>query len=544
MKQFAGRCTNFDYCATAESRRNIFPAIGASYVCPECGKPLWPAPQRTNFLPILAAALTGAVLAGGGYYVLRPPGSTLPGAAPAAPPNPVSVAAAPAPIPVPMEPPLAANPVVIPALATMPVSPSAPAAKVVLSLSGSNTIGAVLGPKLAQAFLQYDGDSNIAIVPTGKPDEVQVTGLRDGKQETITVAAHGSATAFTDLASGAADIGMASRRVKPAEATALAIMGDMTAPTNEHVLALDGIAVIVNPHNGVESLSIDQLRGIFNGSITNWSQLGLPAGDIHVLARDDKSGTYDTFKSLVLGTTKLVAAAKRVEDSRELSADVTADANAIGFIGLPYILDARAVPIADTHAAPLLPTRLTVGTEDYALARRLYLYTPQHSNNPLVSRFTEFALSSAGQAIAEQVGFIPLEIKPQLAPVPETASAKYRTLVSHAARLSTDFRFRTGSVALDNRALRDLDRLVNFVVSSHASPDAIILVGFADNQGNPEKNLAVSRKRADAVAAGLAQRGLKITHVGAFGADLPVADNTTPDGREKNRRVEVFVRIL
>jgi phosphate transport system substrate-binding protein len=309
------------------------------------------------------------------------------------------------------------------------------------------------------------------------------------------------------------------------------------------VLALDGIAVIVNQSNAVEGLTKAQLHDVFSGAITNWSQLGRAPGDIHLYARDDKSGTFDTFKSLVLAGARVAPSAKRIEDSRELSADVAADPNGIGFIGLPYVLSARAIPVAETGAAALLPNRLTVGTEDYPLARRLYLYTGTQSSNPMVRRFAEFALSPAGQAIVEQVGFIPLTIKPEAAPVPQTASDKYRAVVGHATRLSTNFRFLPNSASLDNRGLRDLDRLVNYVVSAHTATTNLILVGFADNKGSPRGNLDVSRKRAEAVAAALAQRGVKVGRVAAFGSELPVADNASDDGREKNRRVEVYVQL-
>jgi phosphate transport system substrate-binding protein len=412
-----------------------------------------------------------------------------------------------------------------------------------LRLSGSNTVGAVLAPRLAKDFLGSSGDTNVTIEPTGSPDEVKISGMRGDKREVITVAAHGSATAFTDLAKGAADIGMASRRIKPAENASLAALGDLTSAAGEHVLALDGIAVIVNPANAVPSLNKDKLRDIFNGTITNWSAVGGAPGPIHIYARDDKSGTFDTFKALVLGTTKLVASAHRVEDSRELSNDVTGDAGGIGFIGLPYILSAKAVPVADTGATPLIPNRLTVGTEDYPLSRRLFLYTATQGGNPLAQRFADFALSPAGQAVVEDVGFIPLTVKAEPVPVPQTASAHFKAVIGHATRLSTNFRFQPNSTALDNRGQRDLDRLVNYVVSAHASPTQIILVGFADNKGSASANLTVSKKRAEAVAAELAEHGVKVGRVLAFGADLPVADNTSDDGREKNRRVEVYLQL-
>lgn len=527
-----GRCTNFDYCTIADRRQAVQVALGQDFVCPECGKPLKPPADSDSGqgggarLALIGVAAI-AVLGGGGFAawsLLGSGGKTAPAPAATSNPVPAQQAAAPAPAPAP------------------PAPPPLPET-VMLRLSGSNTIGANLGPQLARAFLSANGDSNVAIEPGGKADEVRVTGQRGQTREVITVAAHGSATAFTDLEKGAADIGMSSRRVKPAEKESLAALGDLTGAASEHVLALDGIAVIVNPGNTVPALTKAQLQGIFSGAIKDWAQVGAAAGPIHVLARDDKSGTFDTFKSLVLGTAKISPDAKRLEDSRELSTEVTQDRQAIGFIGLPYILSARPVPVAETGATPLLPNRLTVGTEDYALSRRLYLYTAAQPQNPLAARFTEYALSPLGQAIVEQSGFVPLTIKQEAAPVPQTASARYKALVGRATRLSTNFRFQANSVVLDNRAARDLDRLVNFVVSVHAQPKDIILIGFADNKGRPSANVEVSRKRAAAVADGLAQRGLKVGNVAAFGSELPVADNATEDGREKNRRVEVYINL-
>jgi phosphate transport system substrate-binding protein len=98
----------------------------------------------------------------------------------------------------------------------------------------------------------------------------------------------------------------------------------MTSPQCEHVVGLDGLAIIVNKSNAVSALSKAQLASIFTGEIADWRELGGAAGPIKVLSRDDKSGTYDTFKALVLGKGKLAAGAVRIEDSRELSDRVAA----------------------------------------------------------------------------------------------------------------------------------------------------------------------------------------------------------------------------
>jgi phosphate transport system substrate-binding protein len=534
-----GRCTNFDYCATAGKRQDVDVHLGEDFVCPECGRPLKPPPVggKSSGAATLILVGLGLVMVGGGAAAAL----FLLGGNASPPAHPVAATNAPAPSATAVQ--TAATDKALPAARVIPAAPPPVNETVLLRLSGSNTVGAALGPRLARAFLSNSGDTDVTIEPTGKPDEVKVIGARGDKREVITVAAHGSATAFTDMAKGAADLGMASRRIKPAEIASLAALGDLTSAAGEHVLALDGIAVIVNPANPVASLSKDRLRDIFNGTITNWSAVGGAPGPVHIYARDDKSGTFDTFKSLVLGTTKLVASAHRVEDSRELSNDVTGDAGGIGFIGLPYIISAKAVPVADTGATPLIPNRLTVGTEDYPLSRRLYLYTATVGGNPLAQRFADFALSPAGQAVVEDVGFIPLTVKAEAAPVPQTASAHFKAVIGHATRLSTNFRFQPNSTALDNRGQRDLDRLVNYVVSAHASPTQIILVGFADNKGSATANLTVSKKRAEAVAAELAEHGVKVGKVLAFGSDLPVADNNSDDGRERNRRVEVYLQL-
>src|SRR5262249_20205022 len=151
------------------------------------------------------------------------------------------------------------------------------------------------------------------------------------------------------LAQGRCDVGMASRPMSEAERSALAAKGiaDLRAPATEHVIALDGIAIIVHPNNPVGSLSVAQARGIFTGAIADWSAVGGAPGPIKVRARDDQSGTYDTLRHLVLGNAALLPGAARFADSVRLSEQVAADEGAIGFVGFPYVRSARALAIAD-----------------------------------------------------------------------------------------------------------------------------------------------------------------------------------------------------
>src|SRR5262249_11986899 len=113
-------------------------------------------------------------------------------------------------------------------------------------------------------------------------------------------------------------------------------------------------------------------------------------------------------------------------------------------------------------------------------------------------------------------------------------------LMPSAERLSVDFRFRTGSSELDTKAVDDIKRVAT-AMSSQFSGRGIMLVGFADSTGSPAANLRLSKDRAQAVAAQMGRQGITPAFVTGFGQELPVADNSTAEGREKNRRVEVWL---
>jgi phosphate transport system substrate-binding protein len=265
--------------------------------------------------------------------------------------------------------------------ATVTVHPAA-THDALLRLSGSNTIGATLGPSLAAAFLKDQGATDVKTLPGSNPEETIIQGILPGNTSPslIRISAHGSATAFTDLAADNCDIGMASRKIKPDEAHKLSPLGDMTSAANEHVVGLDGIAVIVNVHSPISALGKEQISSIFSGDYPDWSEVSIAShGPIRIYARDDKSATYDTFKTLVLAGKKLAPSAQRFEDSNALSEAVARDPNGIGFIGLPYVHNAKVIAVAETGALALQPTQLTIATEDYPLSRRLFLYNARQS---------------------------------------------------------------------------------------------------------------------------------------------------------------------
>ncbi len=414
--------------------------------------------------------------------------------------------------------------------------------QVLLRLHGSNTIGQDLGPRLAEAFLKQQGYTSVERGGSGETSSVSARDPRDGKPYQIEVVARGSATAFSDLAGGLCDVGLSSRRIKPEEVQLLRDkgLGDLESPAGEHVLGLDGIAVIVHPNSPLKRIDLDTLRRVFTGEITNLADAGGGSGPIHLYARDDRSGTFDTFQHLVVGAHPISSGAQRFADSVELSGAVARDPQGIGFIGIPYVRGARALAVGATGAASLYPSAFTVATEGYELSRRLYLYVPVQNVKSLALEFVNFALSSQGQEAVKASGFIDLTLRAMDAGACERCPAQYAALSRTSKRLSLDFRFRTNSAELDNRGLRDLDRLLAFLREKAES--RLALVGFSDGRGSTGQNTRLSLERAKKIADELGQRGVRGVDLQAMGSELPVASNDTDAGRERNRRVEVWLR--
>lgn len=413
----------------------------------------------------------------------------------------------------------------------------------VLRIQGSNTIGAKLGPALVKGLMQEQGLNDIRSSAAGE-NEQTVTALNGaGRKITVSIAAHGSGTGFTALGQGSADLAASSRPIKDSESASLAALGNMKSRDAEQVIAIDGLAIILHPSNSISELSTLQLAQIFSGEISDWAQLGGRPGAIALYARDDNSGTFDTFKELVLAANgkQLSAKAKRFESSEQLSDSVARDADGIGFIGLPYVRAAKAVAIAAGDSQAMAPSVTLIATEDYPLSRRLFLYGPPKNANPWAQALLQFTQSPRGQAIVAQNGFIAQTVEAvKITPSPDMP-ATYQALARDAQRLSVNFRFEEGSASLDNKAQQDLHRVLDYLRQHDKLHDRVVLVGFGDPKADSARAELLSKLRAMAVRRELVRQGVVLREVTGLGDDLPVADNGGDSGRIKNRRVEVWV---
>ncbi len=428
-----------------------------------------------------------------------------------------------------------------------------------LGIHGSNTIGAQLMPGTIERFAEQEGYTLEKI--TGADSEAVQYKLSssDGKDlGTIDLQSHGSNTAPPSLLSRKAQIGEMSRPIKLEEAKAITDAG-MTLKTS--VFALDGIVVLVSPQNSATALDLDQIAKIFAGEIKDWSEVGRNPGKINLYGRDAKSGTYDTFDNLVLKPRKLKIStdAKRFESNPELSDEVARDPDGIGFTGFAYVRNARPLAISSDCGIVSQPDIFSVKTEEYPLSRRLFLYSTG-SMPAIGSRLMDYALSDKAQDTVSEAGFVNQRIDFQtfaqqtarLAPallVPDKEfklahMRDYVNTVRGARRLSINFRFERNSAVVDEKARQDIPRLARFLKSGTGTFKEILLLGFADSTGTLEGNRAMSLSRAVSFKTALTAEGIpaeQIT-VKAYGGLLPAGCNTTEAGKERNRRVEVWVK--
>ena len=429
----------------------------------------------------------------------------------------------------------------VPALATpLPI----PVDGTVLRIQGSNTIGAALGPALAKGLMLEQGLLEVHSVPGGNANEQQVIGqTAQGQPVTIEIAAHGSSTGFTALKNATADLAASSRPIKDSELVDLDPLDDLNSAGAEQVIAIDGLAIILHPQNPLNQLNTEQLARIFSGDISTWEQLGGIGGAIHLYARDDQSGTFDTFRELVLKTRgkTLASSTRRFESSEQLSDAVSQDRQGIGFIGLPYVRQAKAVAIADGAAQPMLPLTRLIATEDYPLSRRLYLYLPPGNDNPWAQALVQFAQSPQGQATVTANGFVAQTVQAMSVTPSQQMPEGYQALSAQAQRLTVNFRFEEGSASLDNKAREDLSRVLDYLQQHRKLDRQVTLVGFGDTKADPERAALLSKLRAMAVRRELVKGGVVFREIRGFGAEMPVAANSDDEGRIKNRRVEVWV---
>lgn len=247
-----------------------------------------------------------------------------------------------------------------------------------LVIKGSDTLGAKLVPQLAEQF------------------KAQNPGT------TFDIAAEGSTTGIAAIIDGTAQIGMSSRRAKPAEIGTASGKGINMKPT---IVAYDGIAVIVNAKNPLSALTKKQVEQIFTGEVTDWSAVGGSGGKISIYTRNTSSGTYSDFKELAMKKRDYAGGAQKMAGNEQIAAEVGKNPSGIGYVGLAYD---KAPGVKAVTIDGVLPSVQSVQGKTYPYARPTFYYT-NGTPGGVAKQFLDFTISPAGQKVAAQAGFVPIK---------------------------------------------------------------------------------------------------------------------------------------
>ena len=254
-----------------------------------------------------------------------------------------------------------------------------------LVLDGSTTVGPI-----AKAFAEYYMAKN--------------------KDVNVTVNESGSGNGAKSIINGTCDIANMSRFMKDKEFAAAVEKGVMPVA---HVIAMDGLPVLVHPGNPVKQLTVEQVRDIYMGKITNWKEVGGPDKEIVVISRDTNSGTYETFEGLVMThkvngektREKIKDGAEYVGSNGAIRARVQSTPAAIGYAGLGFV--DKTVKALEING--IYPTAQTVTSGRYPIARPLFMFTNGYPKlGSHVHAFVTLHLSEKGQEMIEDIGFVPV----------------------------------------------------------------------------------------------------------------------------------------
>lgn len=240
-----------------------------------------------------------------------------------------------------------------------------------ISISGSTSVG----PLMEKIQEKYEEENN---------------------NVTLEIQQNGSGAGIKDVISGISEIGMSSRELKDEE------KGSVQGTT----VAYDGIALLVNPENPVKNISLEDVKKIYTGEITNWKEIGGDDTPIVVVSREEGSGTRDAFQEIVgYKSEELLKDATISDGSGAVKTTVAGNKNAIGFASFEYIDNTvSALKINDVE-----PTADNVKSGNYKLSRPFILVTKEGSLTENGQKLIDFVLSAEGQQIVEENKLITIE---------------------------------------------------------------------------------------------------------------------------------------
>ena len=245
------------------------------------------------------------------------------------------------------------------------------------------------------AIVRIQGSDTMLVLATRWAEEY----MKSKPNVSIYVEGGGTDKGVEALVKGKADICAASRPLQAKEARLLAEKYRYIGIS--HLVAKDALSIYVNPGNPMNNFSVEQLRKIFKGEITNWNQVGGTTDPILVIIRSPNSGTYLYFKEHVLDGEPYSQFAQAMPTTAAVVKTISENREAIGYGGIAYGDD-----LIHCQIDGIAPTEENVRNDSYPIIRYLYLYTPNTPRGEVKS-FIDWVLKD-GQKIVKAVGYIPL----------------------------------------------------------------------------------------------------------------------------------------
>lgn len=256
--------------------------------------------------------------------------------------------------------------------------------------TGGDTARQTAAPSGTQATVSTDGSTSMEKV-IGYLSEAY---MDENKNVKVTYNPTGSGSGIQAVSEGRCDIGLSSRDLKDDEKQNL----------EETVVAIDGIAIIVNPENTVEDLSVEQIGKIYTGEITNWKEVGGEDKPIVPIGREAASGTRDGFESIT-GTKDKCKYSQELTSTGDVIQTVSGNPNAIGYASLAAVKDTIKV----LSVEEVKPSKETIQDKTYKIQRNFVLVTRKGTAlSADAQKFFDFATSSAADSLIEKAGAIPV----------------------------------------------------------------------------------------------------------------------------------------
>jgi phosphate transport system substrate-binding protein len=252
-----------------------------------------------------------------------------------------------------------------------------------ITIKGSDTM-VILGQRFAEEYMKaYPGTV------------VQVTG-------------GGSGTGVAALINGTVDLAQSSRPMKDKEKAD--VQARTGVPVVETPVAIDALAVFLHGQNPVAELTLDQLKQIYQGKLTNWKDLGGKDAPIVLYGRENSSGTYEYFKEHVLAKEDYSPRVQTLQGTAAVVNAVAKDPNGIGYGGIAYESSVKLAAVKKDAGTPAVaPSEQTAMDGTYPISRQLYFYYPESAPEN-VKAFAAWAVSDGGQAVVKNVGYFPLPV--------------------------------------------------------------------------------------------------------------------------------------